>query len=203
MLWFLISFALASGEGEAPAASAEHGEHAAASEEHGEEGAHHEGIPLQELAIKSSSLLIFGGILFALTRRPVKDALASRAAGIRKSIDEATNLRAESQRRYAEVEARLAGLDQKIKEMQANAEWEADQEAVRLREKAASDAKRMEEVAGRTIREETERARRSLREEAIRLSVGLARQKASDALTVDDQRRFAREFLDVIGKEVR
>ena len=202
MLCFLISLALASGGEEAPAASAEHGEHAAASEEHGgEEGSH--GVPVQELAIKGSSLLIFGGILFAIARRPVKDALASRAAGIRKSIDEATSLRAESQRRYADVEARLAGLDQKIQEMRATAEWEADQEAVRLREKAAADAKRMEEVAGRTIREETERARRTLREEAIRLSVGLARQKAADALTVDDQRRFAREFLDVIGKEVR
>ncbi len=190
MLWFLISMALASG-----------GEASAASEEHGSAEAHH--LPVQELAIKSTSLLLFGGILFAIARRPVKDALANRAAGIRKSIDEATTLRAESQRRYAEVEARLAGLDQKIQEMRATAVWEADQEAVRLREKAASDAKRMEDVAGRTIREETERARRSLREEAIRLSVGLARQKAADALMVDDQRRFAREFLDVIGKEVR
>lgn len=194
MLWFILSLALASG-GEEHAPAAEHAEAV------GEHGADH--IPVEELAIKSATLLIFLGILFAVARRPVADALRNRSAHVRKSIDEATTLKAQAEARFADVEARLAKLDQKIAEMRTTADWEADQEAIRLREKAALDAQRMQEVAERTIREETERARRSLRDDAVRLSVALARQKATDAITVDDQRRFAREFLDVIGKEVR
>ena len=180
MIW-LITLATA-GEGEA----------------HGAEG----GIPVGELGVATASFLIFLVILFVVARKPVMDALASRALNIRKSIDDAVAARKAAEARFAEVETRLASLDQQLATMQAQAEQDAQAEAARLVEKANADAARIQDVAERTIREETERARRGLRDEAVKLAVGLARHKAAQVMTVDDQRRFAREFLDTV-KEAR
>jgi F-type H+-transporting ATPase subunit b len=164
----------------------------------GAEEAHEAGVPVQELAVSGVSLLLFLVILFLVARKPVGDALANRALEIRKAIDEAVSAKQAAEKRFAEVESKLASLDQQLASMNAQAEREAEAEAARLVEKANADAARIQEVAERTIREESDRARRGLREEAVKLAVGLARQKAAQVMTVDDQRRFAREFLDTV-----
>ena len=173
---------------------------AAASEgaESHEGGGHEAGIPFQELGVASVSLLLFLVILFVVARKPVADALASRALTIRKAIDDAVTAKAAAEKRFTEVESRLASLDQQLASMQAQAESDAAAEAARLIEKANADAARIQDVAERTIREESDRARRGLRDEAVKLAVGLARNKAAQVMTVDDQRRFAREFLDTV-----
>lgn len=170
----------------------------------GAEGAaHHEaGIPFHDLGVASVSLLIFLGILVAVARKPVMDGLANRALGIRKEIDEATTAQKAAEARFKEVESRLAALDQLVNSMKADAERDAEAETARMIERANADAARIQEVAERTIREETDRSRRVLKDEAVVLAVGLARHKAAQVMTVDDQRRFAREFLDTV-KEAR
>lgn len=175
----------------------------AAASEGAEGGTHHEGgIPVHDLSVAAVSLLVFVVVLVVVARKPVTDALAARAFNIRKSMDEANTSRQAAEKSFAEVEAKLAALDQQLVDMQRQAEREAEAETARLAEKAQADAARIQEVAERTIREESEQVRRSLREEAVKLAVGLARNKAAHLMTVEDQRRFAREFLDTV-KEAR
>jgi F-type H+-transporting ATPase subunit b len=204
-MWWLVGGAHASGEEGAAGAGHEGaagaGHEGAAHEgqaEGGHGGGHDEGIPFVKLGIQSASLLIFLGILFVIGARPVQDGLRKRAAEIRKSIDEAISQKKNAELRFAEIERKLAGLDRQVADMKVLAEQEAEQEAVRLREKAAQEAIRIQEVAERTIREESAKARRGLRDETIRLATELARQKAAVAINGEDQRRFAREFLDSI-----
>ena len=190
-MWWLAGNALINAlTGDAQASSEEQAE--------GDHGGHDAGIPFGKLGIQSASLLIFLAILFAIGARPVRDALRKRAAEIRKSIDEAISQKQNAEMRFADIERKLAGLDKQVADMKALAEQEAVQEAVRLQEKAAQQAIRIQEVAERTIREESMKARRGLRDETIRLSAELARQKAAVAINGEDQRRFAREFLDSI-----
>lgn len=193
-MWWLIDQASA-GEG------GHEGAHEGASE--GGHGGHEGGVPVEELAVQFGSLLIFLMVLIAVARRPVLDALRGRAQDIRKAIDEAEHLKKDAAARYTEIDTKLSMLDRQIADMKAKATAEADGEAARLREKAAADANHIETVATRTIREEMERARQSLRSEAVRLSVNLARDKVTEHLNMDDQRRLAREFLTTIEKEVQ
>lgn len=192
MLWQIAL--VAASEGAEGATGAHEGQEAGGHEGGGHEG----GIPFHDLGVASVSLLTFLLILFTVARKPVMDALASRALNIRKAIDEAVTAKAAAEQRFNEVEARLASLDQQLASMQAQAESDAQAESSRLIEKGNADAARILEVAERTIREESDRARRGLRDEAVKLAVGLARQKAAQVMTVDDQRRFAREFLDTV-----
>lgn len=205
-MWWLAGNALASSDAhEGQAGQAHEGQAEGHGGGHGGHGPAE--IPTGKLAVQSVSFLIFLAILYAVGAQPVRDALRKRAAGIRKSIDEAIDQKKGAEARFSEIEARLAGLDKQIANMKALAAREADMEAERLREKAAQEGQRIQEVAERTIRDEGARARRGLRDEAIRLAADLARQKVGVAINGADQSRLASEFLesitDATQKEVR
>lgn len=174
------------------AAASEGGEHAAG---------HDTGIPWANIAFAAATLLVFLGILYTFARKPVADALRSRALAIRQGIDDAARLRESAHARFSDVEARLVSLDRRIDEMKAEALGDTEREAERLRERADADGARIRETAERTIREETQAARNALQSEAARLAVALARETLKGHVNRDDQERLARDFLAAVKKE--
>lgn len=175
---------------------------ALAASEGGHGGGEAHGIPWNTLVVTALNLVIFLGLLGWLARRPLADALANRAAAVRKSLDEASRLQDEAQARFSEVESKLVALDRRIDELKQEAEVEATREEGRLRDRAAQDAQRIRDTAERTIREEADNARLVLRGEATALAVQLAREIVRKNLTVEDQERLARQFLAAVDKEV-
>jgi len=71
-----------------------------------------------------------------------------------------------------------------------------EQQAILSR--AEEDAARIAEAAQRSIRDETDRARQALRREVAELSVGMAREKLSAAVTSDDQDRLTGDFIETV-----
>lgn len=175
---------------------------ALAASDGGHGGGEAHGIPWNTLVVTTLNLVIFLGLIGWLARRPLADALANRAATIRKALDEASRLQDEAHARFSEVESKLVALDRRIEELKQEAEVEAAQEEARLRERAAEDARRILDTAERTIREEADNARLVLRGEAAALAVQLAREMVRRNLNAEDQQRLARQFLAAVDKEV-
>jgi F-type H+-transporting ATPase subunit b len=176
-------------------------EHGAA---HGAEAAHageQGGIPWDGLAYSTGTLVLFVAVLVVFARKPISDALKTRALDIRHGLDEAARLREESQSRFSDVEAKLVALDRRIDEMKTEALADTERESDRLRERADADAARIKDTAERTIREEAQAARNALQSEAARLAVALARETLEKNVNRDDQERLARDFLAAVKDE--
>ena len=173
------------------AAASGGGEHVEA--EAGGHGAVH--IPWDTLAFHAINLAIFVGLIVWLAGPKVKDALANRAAGIRRQLQEAERVQAEAKARYDALEARLAGFEGQLASMRAEAEAEAAREQVVIDERAARDAAMVREAARRTVDTEVARARQELRREAVQLAVGLAETQIKGSIGPADQERFAADFL--------
>ncbi len=173
---------------------------AAWAQEHG--AAEHEaGVPVQSLGYATGTLLVFLGVLYVFARKPIADALKSRALDIRKGLDEAAKLRADSQARFSDVEAKLVAMDRRIDDMKVEALADTERESQRIQERAVADGARIKETAERTIREEAQAARNALQAEAARLAVALARETLKQNVNREDQERLARDFLATVKKE--
>jgi F-type H+-transporting ATPase subunit b len=163
-----------------------------------------DGIPLQKIGLHALNLVILLGLIGFLTRKMIKDGLANRAANIRNAIEASDKAQAAAQERYAELEAKLAGLETHLAEMRQEAEAEAAAERTLLLEKADKEAAAIKAGVARTVRNETARARNTLRRHAAELAVKLAAEQVAASITDDDHVRLTRDFLGTVqgGSEV-
>lgn len=167
-----------------------------ASEGGGEGGAHHaEGIPWGPIAFHAMNLFILIAIVYRFAGKGIRDAVADRAARIRRNIDESAASHQDAHARYVALEERLSTFEAQLAGMRVEAEGEAAREREAILARGAKDAEQIAAAAERTIRSELARARTELRKEAIALSVRIAEQQISASLKVEDEERFAKEFL--------
>ena len=70
-----------------------------------------------DLAFHALHILLLIGLLFAVGRRPIGDALKNRALGIRKEIVDAARERDEARQRNEELVARLGAFERELQQM--------------------------------------------------------------------------------------
>lgn len=156
---------------------------------------------LNAIAYHALNLFMLIALLTFLLRGKIKDALANRAAGVKRDIDDSNQLRKDAQLRFAELEARLSGFEGELTKMREEAEVAAASERDSIMARAEEDAARISESAERTIRDETERARQALRREVAILSVDIARERLEKQVNADDQKRLAKDFVDTVKSD--
>ena len=156
---------------------------------------------MNTIAFHAINFFLLIGLLTFLLRDKVKDALANRALGVRKDIDTSNRLRKEAQQRFEDLESRLDGFETELTKMKADAETDAVKEQEAILARGEEDAARIAESAQRSIRDETDRARQALRREVAELSVGLAREKLTNAVSAEDQNRLTGDFIDTVKAE--
>lgn len=163
-------------------------------------GGHHDGgIPLREIGIHALNFVILLSLLAYFVGPKIKDALANRAVGIKKTIDDANAQRKDAREQFAELEQRLSGFEQQLETMRADSEVEAGKERDAILARAEEDARRVREGAQRTIKDEAERAKQALRAEAAVLAVNLAEEHLRSAVGDDDQKRLAGDFFEAVN----
>lgn len=170
----------------------------AAGGEHGE--AH--GPPWTSLGLHAFNLVLLLSVIGWFAGGKIRDAMKDRSVEIKHDIDESNRLRKEARERFEELEWRLAGFEQRLTEMKAEAETQAEAEKAAILERADREAVRLQEAAQRTIRSETAKARMALRKEAVALAVQLAEERISANVGADDDRRLANEFFSEFDNEV-
>lgn len=144
------------------------------------------------------NLLILVGVLVWFGRKPIGAFLRDRELGIRKELEDAAGVEAEARSRYQELEQRLAGFEDEVAKMRADAEHMAEVERQEAEKRAQEAAGRIADAAERAIRDETARATRTLRAEAVELAVQLAEDTLRKEVQSNDRERLARAFLDTL-----
>jgi F-type H+-transporting ATPase subunit b len=141
------------------------------------------------------NLTILIAVLVYFVRRPIVDTFRERALGIRTELTESARRRDEAHQRHQELLARLDRIEGEVRQMEQEAETDAQREEEKLVERAHREAVRIGEQAERNIRDEATRARIELRREAVELAVKLAEATLEKGVKKADQTALARAFL--------
>lgn len=145
------------------------------------------------------NLLLFLGILYFLLRGPVRNVLATRRENIRRDLSRAQEARAAALAKLAEVESRLANLNNEVATIRQQAESEARTERERLARATEEDSRKLREQAQREIENAGEIARHDLRRYAAEQSVALAEEIIRRNIRPEDDARLVQTYVNDLG----
>jgi F-type H+-transporting ATPase subunit b len=168
-----------------------------------EEAAKHAESGLVNLNITTLIQVVNFLILIALLSRflftPLKKFLAERAEGIERALAEARLARESAAKAQEEHRAQILAAQREAAALREQVQREVEVERQRLMKESREAAQRLIDEAKGTIEMETRRARAALREEVAVLSVAAAERLLGHALTGDDQKRLADEYVRELG----
>lgn len=139
--------------------------------------------------------ILFGALYFIL-RKPLGAYLTNRRATMKDQIDEAGKVKAEIEAKHRDVLARLAAVDQTVKDITASFASRGEDEKRRLIEAAEHLRQAIELSAKETIEREVTAAKGRIRAEVTRSAGAIAEELLKKHLKPDDNDRFVREFVE-------
>jgi F-type H+-transporting ATPase subunit b len=136
------------------------------------------------------TFLILVALLAKFAWRPLLEALESRQASIRKSLDDARQAKQELERLHAESAKILAEARGEAEAIISRTRADADRFREELKQKARAEAASLVASAGKQIELETARALQQIRHEAVDLSVAIASKLLQKNVTKADNERL-------------
>lgn len=144
------------------------------------------------------TIVVFLLVLFILKKYawgPILGALDAREAGIRSSIDEATNLQAEAESLLEEHRRQLADARRQAQEIVAEGRAAAERLGREIQDKARHEGDRIVERARAEIERERDKALSTVRTEAVELALAAASRLLEERLTEDRDRELVKGYL--------
>jgi F-type H+-transporting ATPase subunit b len=148
------------------------------------------------------NLVVFVIILVYILRNKVRigQVFDNRSASIVKELEQAKRDKQEAEDRLAQLEARLAKLDQEVEQIRIEAERESARESERIRDSAAADAEKIRQTARREIEGAMKAARNELRAFVADQSVALAEGMIRREIRPEDNTRMVNKFIDDLSE---
>lgn len=150
---------------------------------------------LFDILLKGLNLALVIGAIVWFGGAPIKSFFGDRRKTISTELDAAAKLLGETEKKYAEWERRVAGLDAELAEIREQARQRADAERNRILAEAEVAAERLRRDAASALEQETRRARAELRAEAAELAVSLAGKLLREGVNSSDGDRMIDEFV--------
>lgn len=151
------------------------------------------------LLVQIVNFLILIVLLQRFLYKPLTQFLATRADGIKRSLEEAKAAREAAAKAQQEYEARIAATRREAAALRESAVREVEEERQRLLKVSRDEAARLLTEAKAQIEQEVKRAKAELRAEVVGLSLGVAERLIGRSLTTDDDRRLAEQVVQEIG----
>jgi len=151
------------------------------------------------LLVQMVNFLILIVLLHRFLYKPLTQFLATRADGIKRSLEEAKAAREAAAKAQQEYEARIAATRREAAALRESAVREVEEERQRLLKVSRDEAARLLTEAKAQIEQEVKRAKAELRAEVVGLSLGVAERLIGRSLTTEDDRRLAEQVVQEIG----
>ncbi len=137
-------------------------------------------------------------IIIKFAGKPVREFFAGRSETLRKGVQEAQEAKAEAERIFNEYQAKLDGLDDELKAMEAKATLEAEREQERMRQETEALVAKLKLQARQMADQEVASAQRSLRNEAAKLAVEVAEKLVKENVSDSDRQRMVENYLEKV-----
>jgi F-type H+-transporting ATPase subunit b len=136
------------------------------------------------------TFLVLVALLAKFAWRPLLEALETRQASIRKSLDDARQARQDLERVHAESAKLLNEARTEAEAIMSRTRSDADRFREELKQKARTEAAVIVKNAERQIELETSRALQQIRHEAVDISVAIASKLLQKNVTREDNERL-------------
>lgn len=147
------------------------------------------------------TFLVLVGLLAKFAWRPLLEALESRQAAIRKSLDDAERAKQELERLQQESAAIISKARVDAEAIIAKSRTDADRLRGEMKQKARSEAEGIVRNAERQIQLETARALQQIRQEAVDLSVMIASKLIQRNLSKKDNEKLIAAALEQVERQ--
>lgn len=152
-----------------------------------------------ELVARFLNVSIFAWILYFFLKQPVADFFVHRVSKIKEDLEMAKTSREEAEKRLAEIEEQMSGLDAELKEIAEKAHEEAEKEMVRLKKKAEEEALKIRQQAAKDIEQAKLEALLQLKRHVVDLAMSQVERTLSGKVSKEDHERLIQEFAEKLG----
>jgi F-type H+-transporting ATPase subunit b len=151
------------------------------------------------LLMQVVNFLILIALLSRFVWKPLTQFLGQRAEGIQKALTESQAAREAAAKAHEEYKTRISATQREMAAIREQAQREVEAERQRLLQASREEAQRLLGEAKASIEAETKRAQVQLRAEAAMLSLAAAERVLGRAITAEDQKRLAEQYVRELG----
>ena len=143
------------------------------------------------------------GLLFALliflARKPIVKALTRRANNIKDDLEQAQIALKRAEQNNRKLKEDLEKMSNEIKELELQAQKDAEMLKKDLTEKAKQDIEKIKVAAKQAIQNEVQSAKFELKQEVVKMAVELAEHQLRKQIQQDDQSNLHKDFIQQVG----
>ena len=190
----------------APVAAPEAGKETASGEAHGSASGGHEAGGEEEHGLTHSQVMnfiwhclnftILAIVLVKYLRKPITDALTGRRESIKTAFDDLETKRRDAERKYAEYEKRLAGMDAEAARISKSFLEQGEAEKAKIIAQANDAAERIKAQAELYVQQELSRAMVQLKKEVTEMAMKMAEDIIRKNISTQDHHRLISEYLE-------
>jgi F-type H+-transporting ATPase subunit b len=138
-------------------------------------------------------------ILVKFLKKPLADGLKSRQQSIAAEFEDLESRRSDAERQYREYEAKLAGIDDELKDMVQKAISQGQVEKERIIAEANRAAENIKRQAEMAVQNEIAEAKRRLKSEIAEQAAVIAEELIKKNLQDADQTKLVEAYLTNVG----
>ena len=135
-------------------------------------------------------------VLVKYLRKPISDALRGRTDSIRTAFDELEIKRLDAERKYAEYEKKVSGMDAEAESILKSFVEQGETEKAKIIAQAQDAAERIKAQAELYVHQELSKARGQLQVEIAEMAVKMAEDMIRKNISEQDHHRLISEYLE-------
>jgi F-type H+-transporting ATPase subunit b len=135
-------------------------------------------------------------VLVKYLRKPITDALTGRRESIKTAFDDLEAKRRDAERKYAEYEKRLAGMDAEAARISKSFLEQGEAEKAKIIAQANDAAERIKAQAELYVQQELSRAMVQLKKEVTEMAMKMAEDIIRKNISEQDHHRLISEYLE-------
>jgi F-type H+-transporting ATPase subunit b len=155
-----------------------------------------DGVPVIAQVINTG--LLFALLIF-LTRKPIVKSFTRRANNIKDDLEQAQIALKRAEQNNRKLKEDLEKMSNEIKELEVQAQKDAEMLKKDLTEKAKQDIEKIKVAAKQAIQNEVQSAKFELKQEVVKMAVELAERQLRKQIQQDDQSNLHKDFIEQVG----
>jgi F-type H+-transporting ATPase subunit b len=135
-------------------------------------------------------------ILLKYLKKPIADSLKGRSESIAKAFDDLEAKKVEAEKKYAEYEKKLSGMDEEAKKILESFVKQGEAEKDKIIKQAQETEERIRAQAEYYVQQELAKAKKELQDEVANVAVKMAEEIIRKNLTEQDHSKLISEYLE-------
>ena len=144
------------------------------------------------------NFVVLAGVLVFILRKPVSQALGSRIKGIKEQLESLEVQKAEAEKQLAQYNEKLSQLESEAQKIVDDYIKQGNEAKAKILKEAEETADKLQVQAKRNIEHEFAKAKQKLQQEVVESSLLKAEESLKKEITAKDQDKLVDEYLDKV-----